>query len=92
MVVYKIEENFEDDIIEEQSKQIREEIDWEIMASLWVSIGWTKVILPQHDPWGPTSNVNNWLHRECTHHWLHRGKTWLFENKDEAALFKLTWS
>lgn len=78
----------EEEIMNRASKSIADEIDFEILTSMLINeCGWARVIL---DTIGP--DVNNWLHIECKHHWKHRGKTWVFENKDEAALFRLTWA
>lgn len=82
----------EEKYAEEAAKILSEEIDWKLITDMMISIGWTKVELPRFSLHGPTLDMNNWMHNECRHHWKRRGKTWVFENKEEAALFKLTWS
>jgi hypothetical protein len=74
------------------AKAIAEEIDWELISDMMVAVGWTKVTLPKFRVYGPTVDMNNWMHNECKHYWKHRGNTWVFESQEEAALFKLTWS
>jgi hypothetical protein len=83
-------------VLEEQyvkiaAQEIADEIDFEIVSNILIQSGWTVInmrILPQTIG----SNVNDWLHTECKKHWQHRGNTWIFEDRNEAALFKLTWS
>lgn len=82
----------EEKYAEEAAKILQEEINWELIADMMVAVGWTKVELPKFFASGITLDMNNWLHNECKHHWKHRANTWIFENKNEAALFKLTWS
>lgn len=82
----------EEKYVEEAAKILQEEIDWELLTDMMVAVGWTKVELPKFFASGITLDMNNWLHNECKHHWRHRNAIWIFENKEEAALFKLTWS
>lgn len=82
----------EDQYADAAAKILQEEIDWELMVDMMVAVGWTKVKLPRFFASGPTLDMNNWLHNECKRHWRHRNTIWIFEDKNEAALFKLTWS
>lgn len=83
----------EDNLCAKMSQQLAEEIDWELISDMLVSVGWTKITLPEFwDGRRPTLDMNNWMHNECRHHWKHRGETWVFESQEEAALFRLTWS
>jgi len=82
-----LEEHYAD-----QAAQIlREEIDAEILFDMMVEFGWTRVELSRL-PRTITSDINTWMHAECKKQWQHRGKMWIFESQEEAALFKLTWS
>lgn len=82
----------EDQMASELSKQMAEEIDWEIISDMMVHVGWVKVELPTLGSNKRAIDMNDWMHNECTKHWKRRGKTFLFESKEEAALFRLTWS
>jgi hypothetical protein len=73
------------------AKEISDEIDSEIMFDMLVQIGWTRVHL-NRPPRPIARDINTWMHTECKHLWKHRGRQWIFENQDEAAMFKLTWS
>lgn len=84
--------NIENEIADDLAKELQETIDWELMVDMMVAVGWTKVTLPKFFACGITLDMNNWLHRECKRHWRHRSGVWVFEDKNEAMLFKLTWS
>lgn len=85
-------------VIEEQyadqmAKILEEEINWELLTDMMVAVGWTRVELDSLQTYGElAANMNQWLHKEVIKHWKRRGKTFIFEDRNEAALFKLTWS
>jgi hypothetical protein len=83
-------------VLEEQyadraAKEMAEEIDNEILFDLMVKSGWTRVELSRLTR-TDNRDMNTWMHAECKKHWHRRGKVWVFESREEAALFKLTWS
>jgi hypothetical protein len=81
----------EDQIMDRAAKQMADEIDFEVLCSLLADIGWTKVML---DTLGSNSrawDIKDWLSAECKKEYKQRGRSFVFESKDEAALFKLTW-
>ena len=81
----------EDRYTDAAAKNLQEEIDAEILFDMLIQFGWTRVELSKLLP--PTGkNINNWMHNECKKDWKRRGKVWIFEDREEAALFKLTWS
>ncbi len=93
MVMKTATQVLEDQIAEELSRQLAEEIDFEVLCSLLVKTGWVQVKLEDVlQPSKQTVDMVNWLHNECSGYWRHRGKTFVFENKEDAALFRLTWS
>lgn len=89
-IVYKDDPT--EHLIEEAGRQIAKEIDFGVMCSLLVDIGWTKVELDSLRSNANAIYINEWLHIECKQEWKHQGRLFVFESKDEAALFKLTWS
>lgn len=83
----------EDQYADQAAKILQEEIDWELIADMMVAVGWTRVELDSLQTYGElAANMNQWLHKEVTKHWRRRGKTFIFEDCNEAVLFKLTWS
>lgn len=77
--------------IDKAGKELSEEIDFEVLCSLLVDIGWTKVKL---DTLGSNSrawDIKDWLNTECKKEYKQRGRSFVFESKDDAAMFALTW-
>ena len=72
---------------------LQEEIDWEIMMSMFKEIGWTEVSVKRFSQ--PISNereVKEWCKENLTGLYKGRGTNWLFENTDDATLFTLRWA
>lgn len=85
--------SLEEKYANEMAKILEEEINWELLTDMMVAVGWTKVELDSLQTYSElAANMNQWLHKEITSHWRRRGKTFIFEDRNEAALFKLTWS
>jgi len=81
----------EEQYADQAAKILQEEIDNEILFNMLTHVGWTRVELSKLlPPMG--KDINTWMHAECKKHWHRRGKVWMFESREEAALFKLTWS
>lgn len=86
-------QSIEEKYAEEAAKILQEEFDWELITDMMVAVGWTRVELDSLQTYGElAANMNHWLHKEVIKHWKRRGKTFIFEDRNEAALFKLTWS
>lgn len=81
----------DDDIADAMSKEIAEEIDFEIISDILVkSCGWIRVTK------NPTSkehaaSMAKWCDEQCNNRARYRVTTWLFERAEDAALFRLTW-
>lgn len=88
-----VQQQWNIDYIDQAGQNIAKDIDFGVLASMLVSsCGWTTVELPSLRSNDNAIDIANWLNLECKAHWRHRGRTFVFESKDEAALFKLTWS
>lgn len=83
----------EDEIADQLGKEIAEEIDFGIMSTLLVSNGWHKVELDTNSD-SQTTKMRNWAEEQgvVQRGLLQRGKTWLFKSRDDAILFRLSWS
>jgi hypothetical protein len=82
----------EEQLVEKASRAISDEIDFEILSTILIkNCGWTRVVLDTTGPNWRAVDINEWLHAECTAHWKRNGRTFVFEQQDEAALFRLTW-
>jgi hypothetical protein len=79
----------EEDILNRISKRISEEIDNEVMITMLRQVGWQII----HT--GITENqvmeVQSWIKDNCVGNYHGYIKTWVFENPQDAFLFKLKW-
>ena len=84
-------ETLEDQILAEKAKEISDEIDFHILSEMLQGIGWVKVVLGPMT-WEQGYEVDKWITENCHSAVETLGLVWLFENRDEAALFTLTWA
>ena len=78
-----LEQEFADTI----AKQIAEQLDWDILAEILISKGWTRVTR------SPMFNedVKGWLETVRIGHVRSMGEDWLFEKEQDAIMFSLRW-
>jgi hypothetical protein len=81
----------QDDIIEQAAKMLQEEIDWEILAGTFVQSGWTMIDLPRFHSNKEAIDVADWIETTCKGKHMKRGKTFVFEKKQDAEWFVLRW-
>lgn len=81
----------EEELSEEMSKILAEEIDWEIMVDMIASVGWTKVDLPRIKDRYQSIDIELWIDENCTGKHMKRSKTFVFEKKKDAEWFSLRW-
>ena len=81
----------EEQYADQAAQILQEEIDNEILFNMLTHVGWTRVELSKLTR-TDNRDMNTWMHAECKKHWHRRGKVWMFESREEAAMFKLTWS
>ena len=79
------------DVEDELAKILRKEIDREIIWGMLTSTGWIRVIVNS-----PLSNevqneISFWLLENCSHQYKCADNDFIFENREEAAWFKLRW-
>lgn len=94
--------NLQNDFLEAASKAMAEQIDKGVLDTIMIDVlkskGWTgtpinpafeKSIVPEIDWYTETAE---WIHLNATGDYkLLRGQ-WLFEKKEDAVMFTLTWS
>lgn len=80
------------DLHSQAAKILQEEIDWEILADMFVKLGWIMIDLQRFHNNEEAVDVANWIEENCTGKHMHRGKTFVFENKQDAEWFTLRWS
>ena len=73
------------------SKILAEEIDWELLADIFVKQGWTMVDLPRFKDRYEAIDIELWVDENCTGKHMKRSKTFVFEKKQDAEWFMLRW-
>ena len=81
----------EKDAIDNLSRIMAEEIDWELMVDMMIAVGWIKVSIP--NPWSDMTSslsreIKEWCKENVKGHYNNRGRMWVFEN---AEWFMLRW-
>lgn len=74
------------------SAEIAAEIDWEILAGVYKSCGWTSIKFSPHRNELESSLIKDWLDKNCQGHVTSRGWHWMFEKESDAINFTLRWS
>ncbi len=75
-------------INEKFTKIFQEEIDWEVLSTLLVEQGWTKVEISPDRMY----IVEKWLEENIQGKYKVRGTTWLVESEKDATMFILRWT
>lgn len=81
----------EDELVTKMSLQMQQEIDAEILRSMFKKLGWHEVVLtPMTAETGAV--IDKWIQENVKgrSHWTH-GLVWLFEDVKDANWFKLRW-
>lgn len=81
----------EEMVIEHQAKQIAKDLDFIILSSILVETdGWVKITL---SPMGheKSESIDRWLVNDCQGKHMFEGLVFVFEKKEDAAMFALTY-
>lgn len=80
----------EGEIAETLGKEIAKEIDFEIISSILIEQGWTKVVLKPMT-WEDGYAIDSWVETNIKGKFETMGLVWLFERAKDANWFKLRW-
>ncbi len=75
-------------------REIQEEIDWQVIVSVYKSQGWY-FVRSKYSKYTPDEcfEILTWAKQHLSdNQYSHRGAEWIFKNEKEALLFSLTWS
>lgn len=83
--------DLEQEISDSLAKEITKEIDFGVMSSVLIDMGWHKVKL---DPmtWEQSRDVDSWVKEYINGHFYTMGLVWLFKDQRDAVNFTLRWS
>lgn len=77
----------EDELASAMSRELRDEIDWSIILSLLMQVGWTLIYVdPKHQ-----IQISNWLIENSITDYQHRNGHYLFKEPKDATAFALKW-
>ena len=79
------------DWIDEQSKAVQYEMDWQIIADVLVRGGWTSIKLNRYHTNKEAVDIKLWLEQNCTGEWKNLSTRYIFKNKKDAEWFSLRW-
>ena len=83
------------DLMEELSKdlakQIQEEIDFQIIGDMLVTMGWTRITFNPHQDEKTCADIKFWIDNYCRGNCKSLNDVWLFENEKDAMWFTLRW-
>ena len=76
--------------VNEAAKQLAEDIDFEVLTSLFIESGWTKVVLAPMT-WEESDAIDLWIHKNIKGQHIDRGLVFLFKEAKDANWFSLRW-
>ena len=81
----------QDQILTDISKQMNEDIDFDVFANVLCKEGWTKFSIPRFIDNHHAVDISYWLADHCQGKYKRNGRTFLFEDSKDATMFILRW-
>jgi hypothetical protein len=83
--------SIDSEMLERASKKISDEIDFRVLESMLITLGWTKVILSPMTT-EKYNAIDDWVKFKCVKPVETMGLVWIFEDAREAVAFTLKWA
>lgn len=83
--------NSVDEAVSAAAKAVCEEIDFTILAEMYLESGWVEVEFNPYVSNKQAVDMKNWVADNCKGHIASHGRRFLFQNKEDAMWFKLRW-
>ncbi len=83
--------NLEEEIANNLSNEISKEIDFGVLSSMLVELGWRKVTLTRFFSRKHSIDILMWCEEHIKHPFEHHGSTFVFQNEGDAVNFSLRW-
>lgn len=80
-----------EEAVKRASKELADEIDFDLLATLYLEMGWTEVKFNPKRTALEAWHIREWLNANCVGHRASRNTRFLFERKEDATLFLLRW-
>ena len=84
--------NIEEEIANRMGAEMAREIDREVLWSMLVSIGWTRVVVSAETTMVKATQIKEWLEINCTNPYEKHRSDFIFEDEKDAVNFILRWS
>lgn len=83
--------NLEQEIANDLSKHIAQEIDFELLVDILIACGWHKIVLrPMTHEYG--KEIDRWVKLQVKGKHKTMGLVWVFERDSDAINFTLKWA
>ena len=86
-----IEAEYRKELEEQLANEIREEIDFSIVADILQESGWANVVIEPFTSIEEAKDMMSWLDKNCKDKHYGRGTRWLFSEAKYATMFVLRW-
>lgn len=83
--------SLEHEYLEKLAKDVADEIDFDVLSTLLVDSGWTKVELPVFASRFHLMDIDIWIEQNCSGTVKSFGNKFIFENPKDVTLFILRW-
>lgn len=83
--------NVEQEIIDKAAKNLADEIDWGILADIYLSSGWTEVVVSNYTQ-KYRQGMADWIYENIKGHKTGYRERWLFKDAKDATFFSLRWA
>ena len=84
---------FEEYVLNEQVRKIADHMDFGVMSQLLVdSCAWTRVFLDHMQYDFNTEEIMSWANTNCQGRFMNLAEDFIFENANDALVFKLKWT
>lgn len=83
--------NIQEEIINDMSKALSDDIDFEIITGMLCELGWHKVKLDRFWKDNDPVVVLNWCDAFIKNNYEHRNGTFVFEDSGDAVNFTMKW-
>lgn len=87
--------DLEHELADKMSRQLAEEIDWELLCEILKTLGWTTVSITESWSKIPASyahEIKEWCKENLKGLYKGRGSHWVFEKEQDAEWFILRWA
>jgi len=81
----------EEEILNKAGNEMAREIDREVLWSMLVGIGWTRVVVPAETAMVNATLIKEWLEINCANPYEKHRSDFIFEDKKDAVNFILRW-